>query len=61
MIIIVERNVMDGLCDITVEPNPTKHKMNMIIKKDTTKTKLGEYLQKCAIRPAVSTFLRAIR
>ena len=33
----------------------------MIVRKDQTKQKLGEYLHKCAFSPSVSTFLRAIQ
>ena len=35
--------------------------MNVIVRKDLTKTKLAEYLHKCAFSPCLSTFLKAIR
>ena len=64
-----QRNFTDGLWDITFDPtlqqndkeqSPPQQKLNMIVRKDQTKQKLGEYLHKCAFSPSVSTFLRAI-
>ena len=64
-----QRNFTDSLCDITFdltlqqddkEQSPPQQKLNMIVRKDQTKRKLGEYLNKYAFSPSVSTFLRAI-
>ena len=35
--------------------------VNMIVGKDQTKTKLREYLHKCAFSPCLSTFMKAIQ
>ena len=48
---------MTGISVIT----PTQESMNLIVRKDQTKTKLGEYLHTCAFSPSISTFLKAIR
>ena len=40
---------------------PIQQSMNVIIRKDLTKTKLAGYLHKCAFSPCLSTFLKAIR
>ena len=53
------RNWTDGLWDVRV--GDQKENVNMIIRRDKTKTDLAEYLHKCAFSPSLSTFQRAIR
>ena len=53
------RNWTDGLWDVTIPQR--KDNMNMIIRKDKTKTELAEYLHKCAFSPSLSTLQHAIR
>ena len=61
LILTGKRNFNDGLWYITLNPRQyNQENMNLIIQKDQTKTKLAEYLHKCAYSPAISTFLRAI-
>ena len=68
------RNFQDGLWDISLDPHstlseavlvssnqPIQQSINTIVRKDLTKTKLAEYLHKCAFSPCLSTFLKAIR
>ena len=62
LILTGKRNFQDGLWDITLDPPQNiQESMKLIVRRDQTKTKLGEYLHKCAFSPSISTFLKAIR
>ena len=70
------RNLRDGLWDVPLPqqssaPSPlpfhnntnkttSKHSMNVIIRKNTTKRDLAQYLHACAFSPCVRTFITAI-
>ena len=60
LIIRGTRNWTDGLWDVHVKHKPNSQ-ANIIVRKDTTKHNLAEYLHKCAFSPALSTFQRAIK
>lgn len=53
-------NYTDGLWDVNISKNQPKHKMNVIIKKDTTTKELVQYFQGCCFSPMKSTFLKAV-
>ena len=56
------RNVTDGLWDIPLhQPIERENKINAIIRKNTSKNKLANYLHACAGSPSLSTFQRAIK
>jgi hypothetical protein len=61
------RNRTDGLWDISIDTTsnpiqaPRPHQINAIIRKDTTKTQLVQYLYACCGSPVVSTWKKAIR
>ena len=59
-----ERNYTDRLCDIEkpiIEmKNATKHYVNAIIRKDTSKKELADYLYECCFSPPLSIFKIAI-
>ena len=54
-----QRNWTDGLWDVRIDQ--PQESINVIIRKDTTKQHLNEYLYKCAFSPFLSTFQRAIQ
>ena len=73
MILQGHRNLTDGLWDVHLRGNvnnvhhtinhvtePTE-KMNIIIRRDKTKSELAQYLHACAFSPALSTFQKSIR
>ena len=53
-----KRNFHDGLWDVNISDQfkPKIESMNMIVRKDNTKTNLAEYLHKCAFSPSITTF-----
>ena len=53
------RNWTDGLWDVEIKSQ--QQQLNVIVRKDTTKHDLAEYLHKCAFSPPLSTFNRAIK
>ena len=63
LVLFGKRNFTDGLWDINISDHfkPALQSMNMIVRKDSTKTNLAEYLHKCAFSPSIPTFLKAIR
>ena len=74
LILMGHRNRDDFLWDVKLDPQQIvgydkkiykqeayfTQSVNMIVWKDQTKTKLGEYLHKCAFSPFLSTFMKAI-
>ena len=59
------QNRNDRLWDITSKPDiipekPTYATLNAIVRKNQTKTELGDYLHACAFSPALPTFQKAI-
>ena len=63
------RNTRDGLWDIVVPSNNNKtmteeipnYKINVILKKDTVKKDLSEFLHAACFSPTKSTFIKAIQ
>ena len=55
------RNPDDGLWDIPLDTTPNNIKINAIIRKNSTKHKLANYLHACAGSPSLSTFQKAIK
>ena len=56
------RNFQDNLWDIDIPiiASPTKQVVNAIIRKDTSKKELADYLYKCCLSPPLSTSRKAI-
>ena len=62
--IIIEgkRNLNDGLWDVTLDDiSPPSAKLNAIINKSQTKTKLANYYHACCFSPCISTLTKAIK
>ena len=59
MILQGDRNLDDGLWDVKLKQ--PHHKINAIIRKDTTKYDLIHYLHACCFSPLISTLKKAIK
>ena len=55
-----ERNRIDGLWDIPLKTDEKEIHINAIVKKNTAKHKLANYLHACAGSPVLTTFQKAI-
>ena len=60
IIIKGQRNYDDGLWDISLGTQPKTNNIDAIVKKNTTKNKLANYLHACAGSPSITTFHKAI-